>query len=73
MWKVEFYGMGDTEPFHTWTVTTDSFVEARAVSLGRLGKALGSPCILLGAIRNGRHTVYLRGKEVGELKFTKGK
>lgn len=71
MWKVKYYGMGETEPLFWWQVTCDTFVEARAVTVGRLQKRLGSPNVLLGAIRNGLHSVYLRGKEVGSVKFTK--
>ena len=70
MWKVEYFGLGDIEPIHSWTVTCDTFVEARAVTIGRLGKALGSVVILIGALRNCKHAVYLRGNKVGSVKFT---
>lgn len=73
MWKVEYFGWEKTEPLHTWQVTCDTFVEARAVSVGRLEKILKTTSVLLGAIRNGRHAIYLRGVSVGELRFTEAK
>lgn len=73
MWKVEFYDLDSAIPCYEWPVYCDTFVEVKAVAKGRLETLFGTPQVLLGAIRDGLHTVYLRGKEVGKLKFMQGK
>ena len=71
MWKVEFSNMVTHDAMHTWLVTGDTYLLARGKVKVRLQQLLGTPKVMLGALSNGGHRVYLRGAAVGFVKITK--